>query len=475
MRPTAIPRLGVPGRPVPELAGVCTYAEFAHPGVGVEANVALLKRYNWVESRLTDLFLTRLNSTPEWEVKGAFSLHVWLDAEHAKWLRERVAQLRHPPHRFEQVPSPALEAWLQEALRSRGTIELLIAIYRSIKPALLGAYRTHMELTHPLMDQPTRRTLRFIILEETEMIEWGEQALSALLAAATDQQRAAADAWDRHLRAFLSAAGGVAGDSPRLEAELPSARAAEEPEVEVDWTPQRDDRIESDNYNFPPHWVYAQRNRPVEERMLALICKRLLEMDVPETLASIVYRSREASSKEGKARPWSYTADMCRQLWDEARHSMLGEGWLAARGIDWTQVPLNRGFSLALNTQVTPREAHAALYWIEQGLMPRQTGKGYEYDTSVGSGDALAALIQDYDWADEVLHVYLGRHIVEELGSRKDADRLGEEVFHRVMERRRHETEGMEWWTQFCERTIGLTPAPLDEAEQATDAPWKNG
>jgi hypothetical protein len=166
---------------------------------------------------------------------------------------------------------------------------------------------------------------------------------------------------------------------------------------------------------------------------------------------------------------------MCRQLWDEARHSMLGEGWLAARGIDWTQVPLNRGFSLALNTQVTPQEAHAALYWIEQGLMPRRTGKGYEYDTSVDSGDALAALIQDYDWADEVLHVHLGRHIVEELGSRKDADRLGEEVFHRVMERRRHETEGVEWWTQFCERTIGLTPEPLDESEQATDAPWKNG
>jgi hypothetical protein len=33
----------------------------------------------------------------------------------------------------------------------------------------------------------------------------------------------------------------------------------------------------------------------------------------------------------------------------------------------------------------------------------------------------------------------------------------------------------MEWWTQFCERTIGLTPEPLDEAEQAADAPWKNG
>src|SRR3989337_770864 len=39
--------------------------------------------------------------------------------------------------------------------------------------------------------------------------------------------------------------------------------------------------------------------------------------------------------------------------------------------------------------------------------------------------------------------------------------------------RRLPETEGVEWWTQFCERTIGLTPEPLDESELATDAPWK--
>src|SRR5205085_2169385 len=59
--PRSHPRIGVP-----ELAGVCTYAEAAGGGLGIEENVALLKRYNWVETRLTDLFLTRLTSTPEW-------------------------------------------------------------------------------------------------------------------------------------------------------------------------------------------------------------------------------------------------------------------------------------------------------------------------------------------------------------------------------------------------------------------------
>src|SRR3954471_2978815 len=92
-RPAALhtpahPRLGIP-----ELGGICRYDEVGVPGFGVEENVALLKRYNWVETRLTDLFLTQLTSTPEWEVKDAFSLHVWLDAEHAKWLQGRVAEM----------------------------------------------------------------------------------------------------------------------------------------------------------------------------------------------------------------------------------------------------------------------------------------------------------------------------------------------------------------------------------------------
>jgi hypothetical protein len=160
---------------------------------------------------------------------------------------------------------------------------------------------------------------------------------------------------------------------------------------------------------------------------------------------------------------------------------MLGEAWLVAHGIDWTRVPLNVGFSEGLNTLATPDEAHAALYWIEQGLMPRTTGKGYEYDVAQEADNPLAAVFQDFDWADEVLHVQIGRHIVDALGSREKTEQLGEEAFGRVMEiRRRKEAEEgearhPEWWTRFCEAAIGLTPAPLSEELMASqDAPWKN-
>jgi hypothetical protein len=462
---------------VPELAGVCTYAQAAREGFGVEENVALLKRFIWVEQRLNDLLLTKLTATPEWEVKDAFALHCWLDAEHAKAMQERVAELRHPPHNFHQTPDAALEAFCQEALRSQSTLETLVALYRVMKPALLAAYEAHRERTNPLADQPTRRILRFICIEEKEAVEWGEAAITAL--AGSQEKRAEIAAWEQHLRAYLNACGGVDGRQEKSNEPLPTSRAAAP--LQPDWTPRRDARIESYNFNFPPHWVYAQRERPASERSLALVCKRLLEMDVPEMMASIIWQGREKALREGAPKPWLYTAEMCRQVWDEARHSMLGEAWFANRGIDWTTVPLNVGFSLGLNSLATPQEAHAALFWIEQGLMPAKSGKAYEWRTAREGGDELALLFMDYDWADEVLHVHIGHWIVEELGSRREVERLGEEAFGRVMAiRRQREAEESQanpqrdWWPSFVENALGFTPAPLDESlldEQ--DAPWK--
>lgn len=485
MRPNIIespvhPRLGHNGNFVPELAGVCTYEQAGREGLGVEENVALLKRYNWVEQRLNDLILASLNSTPEWEVKDAFALHAWLGSEHAKSLQERVADLRHPPHNFHLPPDEKLEAFCQEALRSKGTLEVLAALYGVLMPALLTAYEAHMARTNALADQPTRRVLRLIVIEKREAIEWGEKAILALCD--SHEKLGQTEAWTDHLTKYLHAARGISGAWEASEQALPTPRAQQPLRSnEIDWTPRRDSRLESYNFNFPPHWVYAQAERPESERALALVCKRLLEMDVPEMMASIVWKQREAALDAGKAKPWSYTSEMCRQMWDEARHSMLGEAWLSNRGIDWTKVPLNVGFSLALNSLATPQEAHAALYWIEQGLMPSKTGKAYEWRTARDAGDRLAMQFMDYDWADEVLHVHIGHWIIEEMGGRKAAESAGEEAFGRVMSTRRERQHieeqahpQREWWPDFVREALGIEAAPLDESVAGEqDAPWK--
>jgi len=56
---------------------------------------------------------------------------------------------------------------------------------------------------------------------------------------------------------------------------------------------------------------------PVDAKVLIMFYKRLREIDVPEMMASII--------AETPNKPWAYYRDLTRQLWDEARHAMMGE------------------------------------------------------------------------------------------------------------------------------------------------------
>ena len=165
--------------------------------------------------------------------------------------------------------------------------------------------------------------------------------------------------------------------------------------------PRRDERF-IDPYNAGVNaeaFLYDPRY-PARAKTLMMFYKRLREIDVPEMMASIIH--------ETKGKPWDYYLEMTRQLWDEARHAMMGQVGFVAHGIDWTRVPINFTWSLQSQHAATALERHAVLYFIEQGLMPR-TGKRFEWETATASGDPLAARIQDYDWADEVLHSQIGR------------------------------------------------------------------
>ena len=124
---------------------------------------------------------------------------------------------------------------------------------------------------------------------------------------------------------------------------------------------------------------------------------------------------------------------MTRQLWDEARHAMMGEVGFVSLGVDWTQIPINFTWSLGLNTQLEPWERHAVLYFIERGLMPN-TGKRFEWEVGVASQNPLSATIQDYDWADEVLHSNIGRDwYVPEFPTTQQAIQYGDKCWSKVL------------------------------------------
>ncbi|HEY0809499.1 MAG TPA: hypothetical protein VGD49_05020, partial [Longimicrobiales bacterium] len=323
-----------------------------------------------------------------------------------------IREMRHPMPRLDVAPDAQVEQEVAGLERTTNTQELLEELLR-IRSSLLSDYRDHYERSNPVVDHPTRRLLRIIIAEESESLSWVEQALAGLR--------------DRD---------DVAPPPPSHEK----------------YEPLRDQRFqESYNFNFPPHNVYALDYVSPKERNLALLCKRLLEMDVPEMMASFV--------SERTDQPWEFQLDYRRQLWDEARHSMMGEAAFEKRGVDWTRIPLNVGFALRLNLFATPQERQLLLYSIEQSLMPAETGKRYEYETALAAGDELSAHFQDFDWADEVLHAQIGRRWLKADGIH-GADVLdrGNAVHEKTwdkLETFRARQPQRDWWNEFVTNVLG--------------------
>ena len=150
-----------------------------------------------------------------------------------------------PTPRLDASPDPALDAFLDELHRSSNTAELLAGAYRVALPALARAYRAHHQRTNPLVDHPTRRILRTAIPEIDDALDWGTRALDAIVST-DDAARVAADEWAAHLEAYLTAAGGVDGESTgRYDTSAGTGRGT----ARAGLSPARDDRFQ-ESYNF---------------------------------------------------------------------------------------------------------------------------------------------------------------------------------------------------------------------------------
>lgn len=407
---------------LPALAGLGSMEQAIQPGLPVAESVRRLKRHHYILRRLHSIWVARITAEPVYEIKMAFSLHAHLAAENVSALRARVGEMREPPLGLEDTPHPGLALLLDEILAAADTAELLLGLYEVVLPALRDAMERHRAETHVLADQPTRCVLRIAVAELDEMLDWGRAAVSAIVSP-EDRLRAsgARQTWE----AAIAAAGGIDGCHD-TGGPVPPPRRSATP-WRYDRTPRRDERF-ADPYNMGVNaevFLYDPA-MPSDAKVLMMYYKRLREIDVPEMMASII--------AETPGKPWGYYRDMTRQLWDEARHAMLGEVGFVAAGVDWPrEVRVNFTWSLGLNTQLQPLERHAVLYFIEQGLMPK-TGKRHEWEVALAAENPLAATIQDFDWADEVLHARIGRDwYVAAMPSPHEAIQYGDRCWSKVL------------------------------------------
>lgn len=441
---------------LPMLAGLSSMEQAMRPGLSVEECVSRLKRYHYAFKRLSQIFIARITSEPIYELKSAFSLHGHYCAEHVTELRKRVGEMREPPLGLEIVPDTNLEILFDEILSAPTTEALLLGIYEKSVPALIRSLKRHREQTNPIADAPSNRLLRFALLELDDMLQFGQQAIEQLVSKETRQSAAS---WLQLLDDAFAAAGDL--DGTQVKSSKAIARQHSAKPYKFEGFPKRDERF-PDPYNMGVNaevFLYDEE-MPPEAKTLMMFYKRIREIDVPEMMASIITETPD--------KPWGYYRDMIRQLWDEARHAMMGEIGFVAAGVDWRKVMINFTWSMALNTQLKPLERHAVLYFIEQGLMPK-TGKRYEWEVGVASKNPLSATFQDYDWADEVLHARIGRDwYLKEFDDPKQAVKYGDDCWSKVLMgweewRSQGLTEHRNWWPdvyrQACQRW-GMPPDP---------------
>jgi len=444
-------------RNLPELAGITTMNDAMKPGLSVEECVRRLKRYHYGFKRLHQILTARITAEPIYELKMGFSLHAHLCAEHTAGLRKRVGEMREPPLGLEAVPDPNLEIFFDEILAAPSTEELLLGIYDTAVPALRQALEKHLQDTNLLVDHPTVRVCRFALMELQDMLDFGARCIASLVDAQARQRSAE---WISLLERALNAAGNLGG-TDKVGAQVVDRRHSANPYA-YDRVPKRDARF-PDPYNMGVNaevFLYDKKF-PAQPKILMMFYKRLREIDVPEMMSSII--------TETQGKPWGYYRNMTRQLWDEARHAMMGEVGFANLEIDWpARVMINYTWSLALNTQLKPLERHAVLYFIEQGLIPK-TGKRFEWEVGRASHNPLSALFQDYDWADEVLHARIGRDwYLKEFTNPQEAVKYGDECWSRVLMnwenwRQTGLTQHRNWWPEVYRdacKQWGVEPDP---------------
>lgn len=446
---------------LPPVVGLQNMQEVAARGLTVEESVTRLKRHHWFLKRLHEIFIHRLTSMPIYELKMAFSLHSHYCAEHITAMRERVREMREPPYGLDKTPHATLDVFFDEIRAAPNIESLILGIYGKALPSLIAGVQRHLDDSNRLFDHPTYRICRFALLELQEMQAYGDQAITCLVdQSILDQYKD----WLNLLDNCLVAADTRDKDHDAISDFDLTRQFSAKPYV-YDSTPQRDERF-IDPYNMGVNAEAMLLDPAIapQPKVLMMYFKRLREIDVPEMMASIL------AETDGK--PWSYTRDMTRQLWDEARHAMMGEVGFVSMGIDWTSIPINFTWSLGLNAQLAPKQRHAVLFFIEQGLMPAKTGKQYEWEVAVAAADPLSAKIQDYDWADEILHARIGRDwLVAEIGSQAEAMAYGSECWSRVLGdwklwKDQGLTEHRNWWpevyTAACKHWgVTLDPAVL--------------
>jgi hypothetical protein len=352
-------------------------------GLSVPVAAARLHHLSFVEKSLMLFCAAHLVGTPIRDLKLLLGRAQFLAAERCASLRKRLQELRMPKLRVDKHPSEALGVAMDEALHCESDKEAA-SIAHAIHKELISTYLHYLEETNPLADSPSCD----LIASQLPLLRGITESLAAFILNSGEQYSVT------RLEKFYHAAGGFDGSREGSQ-KLPPRERSEKPF-------QIDRRAGS-----PPAsamvWDYIKPTlEETDDYFVHMLGIRLSEINVAEGLATVIYESKD--------KPWGFYYDLSRHLWDEIRHSMMGEAAIEATYGHSGSIPM-REYERIYCMEAPPLEQYATLgIEIEGGQMRYPVGKRGEWEFCRDAAkNSLMTTYQDYDWADEVLHVNLAR------------------------------------------------------------------
>jgi Protein of unknown function (DUF455) len=348
-------------------------------GYDVDENAIRFSNYFHLLRELVHLSAGWLPLAPEFEVKYALSDHLHDDARAVSKVRRRLYELRHPSD-YPGAPSEELTELLDRLGETESVAAYIQLAYGEAKPALLRAFRVHLEHLDPVSDEPSLRLL-------TQLVERQERHVSEL--GAWDE--GGAGGWPEDLGALPIR---LKAEPRELQVMPPLVEPARDEFVEV--TPEGDPFLARELYINDPE----ENHVPIEPEEQRHFFHALLDAEL--CAAELMARN----SHEHPEMPWDFHVDMARQTWDEMRHARL-HSLLMPKELDcrWGDYPV--GFSYFRSVYAHDLLGRLALFnsTSEQKAMWRHS---HRRKVLVDRGQEQIAQVFDYLLADEVPHVHNG-------------------------------------------------------------------
>ncbi len=353
--------------------------------ITMEENVEILKRYAYLERACMRTLAGWLPGVPEWEAKNEFGLHIWESADAANSIRGRLRELR--TYQPERALSPTLETVFKELDYAQNTAEVVATVYLVVKRGLLEAYRNHPATTWPEFDKPTVKVTDSLIEHTENQVRWAEGFLPTIA-----ERYPGWETWRDYIAALLAADGGVMGTGARQ----PAPQRPDERSLLLPW--KECQRMPDWPIFDPDTDIEPDRKTEPEAHRLWRFKHYLNEMTAAETLGSILWMTPEMS--------WEYQHNVARHLWDEVRHSQLGQIRVQQLGLAIEDVPqVVQIYNVMMALPAVEQYALLTTV-IEPNGMPEKQANREHWEAIE---DDISAAAVSYDWSDENFHIRWGK------------------------------------------------------------------